>query len=147
MLAPAEDTLPPMGELMGHIARTVRQMRNDRGWSLEEMAERAGCHRNTAQRVESAKGTTIDTLEDMARAFGVNPIVFFPQARPESTEGVIGEYLASPWRQLDNPTKEEIAWLYTSPVLPSMGPGVSPEDVHATLKIRRKALPQSNVTR
>lgn len=52
----------------------VRQLREDREWSQEHLAERAGLDRKTVSRVETASyGTSVDFVLLLARALNVRP--------------------------------------------------------------------------
>lgn len=54
------------------VSARIAELRRKRGFSQEALAERAGVHRMTIQRLEqAAHPPTLDTLEDIARALGV----------------------------------------------------------------------------
>lgn len=57
------------------IGERVRGAREDRGWSLVELAKRAGMHRPNLHRLETGKHLpSLDTLERVAAALGVRVV-------------------------------------------------------------------------
>ena len=58
---------------VGHrLAANVKRLRKERGWSQEELADRAARHRTFISQIERVtKSPTIDTVERIAVAFGV----------------------------------------------------------------------------
>lgn len=59
-------------EIGRRLAERVRALRRQRGWSQEELADRAGLHRTFISQVERAtKNTTIQSTEKIARALEV----------------------------------------------------------------------------
>jgi transcriptional regulator with XRE-family HTH domain len=51
------------------FARTVRRLRVERGWSQEELADRAGLHRTYVGSVERGeRNISIDNIEKIANA-------------------------------------------------------------------------------
>ena len=60
------------------VARNLRLIRHAKGLSQEELADRAGINRNYVGMLESEQnGATVDMLEKLAIALGVDPAVFF----------------------------------------------------------------------
>jgi transcriptional regulator with XRE-family HTH domain len=54
------------------LAHHLRRLRLERGWSQLQLAEAAGLHRTHVSRLEnSAYNASIDTVENIAGAFGV----------------------------------------------------------------------------
>jgi transcriptional regulator with XRE-family HTH domain len=54
------------------FARRVKEMRAKRGWSQDELAARSGLHRSYVGIIERCeKSATLDTVERIAKAFGV----------------------------------------------------------------------------
>ena len=53
----------------------IRETREDRGWTQEELAERAGVTQGTISRIETGKVTSLDlaVFEKLAKALGVHP--------------------------------------------------------------------------
>ena len=59
-------------EIEGKLAERVRKLRHERGWSQEELADRAGLHRTFISQIERAvKRTTIRSVNKLAKAFDV----------------------------------------------------------------------------
>ena len=58
---------------VGHrLAANVKRLRLERGWSQEELADRAGKHRTFISQIERVvKTPTIDTVDAIAKALGV----------------------------------------------------------------------------
>jgi transcriptional regulator with XRE-family HTH domain len=72
-------------DLVG-LGRKVRLCRKGAGMSQEELAERAGVHRNYIGLVERGeRNASAKTLFDLARALSVSPAEFF-QAGPGDGE-------------------------------------------------------------
>lgn len=59
------------------IASQVTALREQRGWSQRELAERSGLSRRTVQRIESGTHTLSDNLEALSRALGA-PLIHHP---------------------------------------------------------------------
>ena len=59
-------------EIKHRLALRVKAFRTDKGWSQEELADRAGVHRTFVSQIERAKkSSTIDTVEKISKALGV----------------------------------------------------------------------------
>jgi transcriptional regulator with XRE-family HTH domain len=60
---------------MSPIYLRVRELREARGWTQVELAERAGLRRPTISAIENeqTKGVDFDVLERLANALGVDP--------------------------------------------------------------------------
>jgi transcriptional regulator with XRE-family HTH domain len=58
-----------------HIGKKLKELRTKRGWTQEEVAERAGVAPRHLRRIEGGskegQSPTIRTLEALARAYGV----------------------------------------------------------------------------
>lgn len=60
------------------IRRRVRELRGERGFTQEELCERAGISVDAISRIEGGSRTpTLDTIESVAEALGVSPLAFF----------------------------------------------------------------------
>lgn len=60
-------------EIRHRFADRVRILRKAKGWSQEELADRASIHRTFVSQIERAtKRSTIDTVEKVAKALGVS---------------------------------------------------------------------------
>ena len=56
------------------LARNLRALRTQKGWSQEKLAEEAGLHRTYASGLErGARNPTITVVEKLAAALGVTP--------------------------------------------------------------------------
>lgn len=65
--------MTPKTELSAAIARNVRRLRVERGMSQEELAQKAGCHRVTVNRVEQGERLPeADVLFALADAMDVS---------------------------------------------------------------------------
>jgi transcriptional regulator with XRE-family HTH domain len=72
-----------MEDLAETLAVRVRQLRHARGWSQEELAERAEISSRYVGYIERCEGSaTVTVLGKVARAFGVNPCDLITPARP-----------------------------------------------------------------
>lgn len=65
-------------KLRGIVARNLRQFRQAKGLSQEELAHRAGTNRNYVGMLESERhAATVDMLEKLATALEIEPAEFF----------------------------------------------------------------------
>ena len=66
---------------MTPIAIKLRELREQRGWTQRELCERSQVGRITVSRIENGhtKGIDFDTLEKLAKAFGIHPAVLIEQ--------------------------------------------------------------------
>lgn len=56
------------------LARNIIRLRHERKWSQEQLAFEAGLHRTFVAHVERhARNISLDNLEKIASAFGVDP--------------------------------------------------------------------------
>lgn len=54
------------------VAQNIRELRNERGWSQDELAARAGLHRTYIGTIERAEQSiTVDSMEKLAAALNV----------------------------------------------------------------------------
>lgn len=54
------------------LAANLRRLRNEKGWSQEEFADRAGIHRTYVSDLErGARNPTIEVVERLAKPFRV----------------------------------------------------------------------------
>lgn len=51
----------------------IRQIRNAKGWTLEECEEHGWPNWNHLQRIESGKNITVQTLINISNLFGMHP--------------------------------------------------------------------------
>lgn len=64
----------------------IRQLRQQRGWSQEQLADIAGVNARTIQRLERGTQASVDTLKALAVAFAVDyqQLLMTPPQQPES---------------------------------------------------------------
>jgi transcriptional regulator with XRE-family HTH domain len=56
------------------LAKNLRQLRQEKGWSQEAFADEAGLHRTYISDLErGARNPTISVVDKLARALGVPP--------------------------------------------------------------------------
>lgn len=70
----ADPTIPagPSGDLDGRIARRLKALRAERGWSLDRLAEQSGVSRASLSRIENAEvSATAGVLGRLAAAYGL----------------------------------------------------------------------------
>ncbi len=66
-----------------NLAINLRAMRLEHGWSQEELAERCGLHRTYVGAIERGeRNVTLETLNDLASAFGVSAAELISEKRP-----------------------------------------------------------------
>lgn len=67
------------------LGRNIRLLRNSRGWSQEELADRAGIDRGHISDMELAKHyARLDRIEMIARALGLPPHQLLDPATADS---------------------------------------------------------------
>jgi transcriptional regulator with XRE-family HTH domain len=68
-------------KLRGVVARNLRRLRQDKGLSQEELADRADINRNYVGLLEREEhAATVDMLEKLAGVLEVDPAAFFAQS-------------------------------------------------------------------
>lgn len=73
-----------------NVGDVVRKMRKAKGWSQEELGQRAGgINKETIYRIELGGNPRLDTLFKIAEALGVSPERLFPQLAQFETGGDI----------------------------------------------------------
>ena len=61
-------------DILARLARNVRRLRREKGWSQEAYAFEAGVHRTYVSEIERAKrNPTATVIEKLARPLGVPP--------------------------------------------------------------------------
>ena len=59
-------------EICERLSRNLRRLRHEKGWSQEELADRAELHRTYVSDLERvARNPTITVIAKLAKAFGV----------------------------------------------------------------------------
>jgi transcriptional regulator with XRE-family HTH domain len=66
---------------------TVRHLRQERGWTQEQLARKVGCVKKTIENAEAGKPLLFRTLHEIARAFGVAPHCLEDSQAPVSLPG------------------------------------------------------------
>jgi len=84
-----------MENLRSLLGRNVRWLRLKRGWTLEELADRAGMHANYLGDVERGRrNVSVSSLEKIARGLGVEPSALLKGAEkpaPNAAEPLYSE--------------------------------------------------------
>ena len=93
---------PDFGPLRVHLAR----LRNDRGWTLDELAGRSGVDRSTLHMIETGKprrnpkaaasNGTLTTWWRLAEAFNLTLGEMLAPLQPERTRGADAEHGEAP---------------------------------------------------
>jgi transcriptional regulator with XRE-family HTH domain len=66
-------------DIRRYLGRAVRKLREERGWSQEDFAERAGVHRTYVSGVENGvRNPTITVVAKLAKALGVPANALLP---------------------------------------------------------------------
>lgn len=58
-------------------AVSIKQERENYGWTQQELAEKAGIPQSTIARVEKGANTSMDTISKIANAFGKSVVLSF----------------------------------------------------------------------
>lgn len=62
-------------DIRRQLARNLKRLRTERGWSQEELADQAGLHRTYVSGVErGVRNPTITIVAALAKALGVPPV-------------------------------------------------------------------------
>ena len=62
-----------MTQLLLKVGKRVRNLRTDRGWSQEELADRSGVNRSYMSKVELGKSdVSLSVLHKIARTLGIS---------------------------------------------------------------------------
>ncbi|HLT09929.1 MAG TPA: XRE family transcriptional regulator [Micromonosporaceae bacterium] len=85
----ATETNTQLAQHNRHIARTVRSLRQARGWSLGSLAERSGLSKTNLAKIEGGDGNpSLETLLRLADAFEITLGVLLGADRPAGTHVV-----------------------------------------------------------
>jgi len=61
-------------DICTRLGKTVRRLREEKGWSQEDYADRAGIHRTYVSDIERGRrNPTITVVEKLAKPLGVKP--------------------------------------------------------------------------
>lgn len=83
------DTLIPVWQTTAvfHVGDVVRKLRNERGWTLDDLAAKTDTNKNTLSAIERGEGNPrLDTLLKIAKALQIPPDRLFPIRRKDETE-------------------------------------------------------------
>ena len=82
-------------DLLAHVGRRVRELREQRGMSQLELAQAAGVSARQLARLEGGSANlTLTTLEALAGALGTRAALLLPKARPAAANRKSVEALA-----------------------------------------------------
>ena len=88
----------------------IRILRKERGWSQEELGEKADLHHTYVGAVERGeKNASIDTLDKIAEALGVEMIDLFTLARKQESIDSLRSHVIEEIRELSSGTLKLIA--------------------------------------
>ena len=108
-------TIPAdMGKKAGPIGAKIKELRDKRGMTQEALAQEAGVGRITIANLESGQAVDASTriLRKIAGALVVNlSDLAVDEGELVDMEPAIQAFLASPYGQITQPTKEELAVL------------------------------------
>lgn len=61
-------------DIRERLGKNVKRLRQDKGWSQEDYADRAGIHRTYVSDIErGARNPTITVVEKLAEPLGIQP--------------------------------------------------------------------------
>lgn len=108
------------GKRVGPLGVNLRRIRDRRGLTQEQLAERAGVVRLTVQRIESGTISNVQTktLDALAEALAVKVTdLTEPTVATTPVEPLLQEFLASPHAKVLDPplSAQEIEWLRSLP--------------------------------
>jgi transcriptional regulator with XRE-family HTH domain len=87
--APLQGQPPESGE-QAAMRNRVQEVRLQRGWTLEELAEKAGLSTSQVSKVENGKrGWSVTSLESLAKALGVDVSELFHAADEDGENAVV----------------------------------------------------------
>jgi XRE family transcriptional regulator, regulator of sulfur utilization len=70
----------PKSPLVKQFGSRVRELRLRRGWSQEDLADRAKLHRNAVSLIERGdRSSTLETIEKLCKAFLLQPADLMPE--------------------------------------------------------------------
>ena len=72
------------------LARNLRSLRLEHGWSQERMAEKCGLHRTYVGAIERGeRNVTLDTLQQLASSLGVTSAELITERPPKRAKTAI----------------------------------------------------------
>jgi phage repressor protein C with HTH and peptisase S24 domain len=73
-----------------HVGDVIRKLRQGRGWNVENLAQQAGIDKMTVSRIERGEGARQESLDKIARAFGLISAVELYRLVPTAAAAVAG---------------------------------------------------------
>jgi transcriptional regulator with XRE-family HTH domain len=103
------------------------------------LAERAGIHYTSVAKIEAglAQDAELTTLKKLAKALDCRVVDLSDAGEIAPIDSLLDEYLKSPWKDEDRPTKEEIASLRLLPGIVFVGMASTPKAIHYLLEAAR----------
>lgn len=137
---PSEWAIESARALMRRAGIVVRQIRQAKNWSMEDLGHAAGIHKNTVQAIET-KGANLSMRkwDLLAKALGVrlSDVVGSADADMNVRLKILARFRDSPARQYESVQDDELDWLKTQP-LEAYGEDASPKTIlHLVLAHRR----------
>lgn len=93
-----------MGEITS-IADRVRELRRRRGMTQEELAEAASVSVTVVRKIEQGGTARMETYHQLARALGVQTVMFVSASSPEPTEESVDDVVLADMRSAINPPR------------------------------------------
>ena len=89
------------------VSDRIKQLRLERAWSQEQLAEISGVSSRTIQRIEQGDASSLETLKALAAAFGLTPdaLTLSSPSEPKLEEGPMTQSMA----ETNNPTTQSAA--------------------------------------
>ena len=85
-----------MQKIQKQVGARIRELRNARGWSQEELAERAGLHSTFIGQVERGeRNLALSNLKKLADAFelSLSEMIELPKGKPTQKRALEGELI------------------------------------------------------
>ncbi len=104
--------MPRPGQLRKQLGRRIRQLRQARGWTQQELAERAALDYKYLGAVErSERNITIDNVEKIADGFDIEAHqLFLFSARGEASEERVTEVKIRDLLKHSNADRKQLMW-------------------------------------
>lgn len=94
--------------IRGSLGQRMRFRRQQKGWTQEQLARRAGTNQAVIQKIENGKSLRPRKINEIAEVLGVNPawLMFGDEAESSLTPDAIA--VAEEWSQLSEPHRTRI---------------------------------------
>jgi transcriptional regulator with XRE-family HTH domain len=95
---------------MPTLAEKLRALRKERGWTLEEVAERVSASKSSLWELENkAKGRpSADRVTELAKIYGVTPEFLLDEDAAEATTTEFDDAFFRRFQSLPEPTKKQL---------------------------------------